>query len=57
MKVKELIKKLQKLEEKHGNLEVIIDYDEHGWYETEKVEKVDHWFNGDFINIKSSDKT
>ena len=57
MKVKELIKKLQKLEEKHGNLEVIIDYDEHGWYETEKVEKVDHWSNGDFINIKSSDKT
>lgn len=60
MKIKELIKKLQKLEEKHGNLEIVIDYDEHGWYNAEKVEKVDHYFDGEchdcFINIKSSNE-
>lgn len=60
MKVKQLIKKLTKLQEKHGNIDIVIDYDENGWYSSEKVEVLDHLDDGEFeckfINIKSSNE-
>ena len=45
MKLKTLINKLEKLKQKHGNIEVIIDYGdtdapEEGWYSCDTVEMV-----------------
>lgn len=61
MKVGMLIAKLKKLKEKHGNLDIVIDYDENGWYSSEKVEVLDHYddedFECEFINIKSSNES
>lgn len=61
MKVGMLISKLKKMKERYGNLEVVIDYDENGWWDTEKVQIVDEDFDpGEsfaFINIKSSNET
>ena len=38
MKVKQLIKKLEKMPH---NMEVVIDFDENGWYSIEAVEEVE----------------
>jgi hypothetical protein len=37
MKLKALIKKLQKIEEKHGNLDCVVDMDDNGYYNLENV--------------------
>lgn len=61
MKVQTLISKLEKLKDKHGNVEVVIDYETNGddddvWYPCDKVEQVtwycDHKETSEkFINI------
>lgn len=55
MKLKTLITELQKLEEQHGDLDVIVDQDKNGYYELEKAEFV--FIEGDgLINLKSSNE-
>lgn len=56
MKVKELIKKLQKLDD---NSRVVIDFDpEVGWFELEEVKLVTDPDDGEvFVNIKSSNES
>jgi hypothetical protein len=58
MKVRALIKKLEKLEKKIGNKEVIIDFDIHGYYNLEKVKIVkDEDSEALLINLKSSNES
>lgn len=60
MKVSKLIKKLEKLKAKYGNVEAVIDYDENGWYASEEVKPMVHREQDSedilFINIKSSNE-
>jgi len=55
MKVSLLIKKLQKMQKQEGDVDVVIDQDENGFYDLEAVElKHDRELDEMFINIKSS---
>jgi len=56
VKVGELIKKLSKLKEKHGNLDIVIDYDENGYYDTVSVKPIVDDEGDLLINIKSSNE-
>lgn len=62
MKLSKLIEKLEKIENKYGNIEVRIDNDENGWYDVEKVQfkKIDPFNNtgskNQFADIKISNK-
>lgn len=57
MKVSQVIKRLQKLKDEFGDLAVVIDMDENGWYNAEKVElAVPEEDDTLFINIKSSNE-
>ncbi len=60
MKLKTLIKKLQKLEKDHKNADVVVDFDENGFFNLEKVIIVR---DGDddapgkmLVNLKSSNE-
>lgn len=55
MKLNQLIQKLLYLRELHGDVEVIIDHDENGWFTIEELEKTD--YDGEtMINIISSNE-
>ncbi len=60
MKIGEVIIKLRDIREKHGNLDVIVDYDENGWYASEKIEVGTHKEEGEkdykFVNFISSNE-
>lgn len=66
IKLKKLIDKLTKLHDKHGNVDVVIDYDaDNGWYDLEKVQVINNYdssaddFAGrcdTFINLQSSNE-
>lgn len=58
MKLKTLIKRLQKLEAKHKTVDVIVDFDEHGYFNLEKVKVVkDKETKKVMINLQSSNET
>lgn len=62
MKLNDLIKRLEKIKEKAGNVNIVVDYDENGWYDLEEVKlikKVDLMnaeFEKPFVNLKSSNE-
>jgi hypothetical protein len=56
MKLVNLIIELKELHEKHGNIDVVIDHDENGYHNVEKVKKITDDGN-EFINIKSSNES
>lgn len=57
MKLKELIRLLGKLEDEYKNHDVIVDFDENGWYDLEKVRiVVDPESEKCFINLQSSNE-
>ena len=65
IKLKKLIEKLTKLEEKHGDVPVVVDYDDGDWYDLEKVQVI-HYHDDSandysgrtdtFINLQSSNE-
>ena len=66
VKLKKLIDKLTKLHEKHGDVDVVIDYDaDNGWYDLEKVQVINYYdrtandYTGQeevLINLQSSNE-
>lgn len=58
MRLKTLIKRLQALENEHANTEVVVDFDENGFYMLEDVGFVKDENNDDkpYINLKSSNE-
>lgn len=70
MKLKELIKKLQKLEDKYKDVDVIVDFEryegdgedeegqgaEYGFYDLEEVQVVTGASKEHYINLKSSNE-
>jgi hypothetical protein len=64
MKLKTLIKKLQELQKRYGkNFDIVIDHDEHGYYNLEKITIVrdsdgdDPPIGKTMINLKSSNES
>ena len=55
MNVSQLIEKLLAFRALHGNMDVLIDYAEDGWYELEKVQLLN---DGEeyFVNLVSSNE-
>lgn len=60
MKLKALIRRLQALDEKEDNIEVVVDFDENGFYKLEKITVITDHSNAEkstrMVNLVSSNE-
>lgn len=56
MNVSKVIKRLEKLQKERGDIRVIIDMDENGWHNVEKINLETDEDDELYINIQSSNE-